>query len=88
MCKYTRKSTCQCKDAISPGLLQSLDVDVMCCVMLKKSPMVTVEKFTEGLDGTRKYTSSTLYLLYDGVNFMTKNNVILKILDFQNDDMC
>ena len=52
------------------------------------SPMVTVEKLTEGINrlGIDKYMRSTLFLLYNGVNFVTKNNAVMKILDFQNDD--
>jgi len=45
--------------------------------------MVTVEKLTEGID---KYMRSTLLVLYKGVDFVTKNNAVMKILDFQNND--
>jgi len=45
--------------------------------------MVTVEKLAEGID---KYMRSTLFLLYNGADFMTKNTAVMKILDFQNDD--
>ena len=56
-------------------------VNVIHCVMVKNinhvSSMVAVEKSTD------KYMKSTLFLLYNGVDFMTKNNAIIKILDFQ-----
>ena len=45
--------------------------------------MVTVEKLTEGI---YKYMRSILFLLYNGVGFVTKNTAAMKILDFQNDD--
>ena len=49
--------------------------------------MFTTEKLTAELD---EYMSTTLFLLYDGVNFVTKSNAIMKILDFQNknNDTC
>jgi len=46
--------------------------------------MVTVEKSTEGLNGG---LINTLFILYDGMNFVRKSNAITKILDFKNDDM-
>ena len=50
------------------------------------SPTVAVEKLTKGSTGINKYMRSNLFLLYNSVNFVMKNNVVMKILDFQNDD--
>jgi len=55
-------------------------VDAMHCVMLKKypvSPMITVEKSIEGID---KYMRSTLFLLYNGVDFVMPLRSVLMIL--------
>jgi len=37
--------------------------------------------------GIDKYIGSTLFLLNNGMNFVTKNEAVIKILDFQNDNM-
>jgi len=43
------------------------------------SPMITVEKLTEKIDRIDKYMRSTLFLFYNGVDFVTESNAIMKI---------